>query len=100
LLDLGAGSAALDLPPPTGDANEDLIAAGLIGGACAALDARPARLLLRIVAESGSAARMRTSLERAAAARPRGATSVRMARPPVAGPTPSAGIALSRAPMA
>jgi leucyl aminopeptidase len=100
LLDLGAGSAALDLPSPTGDSSEDVLAAGIVEGACAALDARPARLLLRIVAEPGSASRMRSALERAAAARPRGATSLRMMRQPAAGPTPSAGSALSRAPIA
>ncbi len=100
LLDLGAGSAALDLPPPAGDASEDAIAAGIVEGACAALDARAGRLLLRIVAEPGTAPRMRNALERAAAARPRGATSLRMTRQPAAAPGPSAGIPLPRAPMA
>jgi hypothetical protein len=100
LLDLGAGSAALDLPPPAGDSSEDAVAAGIVEGACAALDARPVRLLLRIVAEPGTAPRMRSALERAAAARPRGATSLRMTRQPAAAPGPSAGITLPRAPMA
>jgi hypothetical protein len=100
LLDLGVGSAALDLPLPTGDASEDAIAVGIVEGACAALDARSARLLLRVVAAPGSAARMRTALERAAAARPRGATSLRMVRQPAAGTATSAAIAASRSPMA
>lgn len=100
LLDLGVGSAAFDLPPPTGDASEDALAVGIIDGACAALDARPARFLLRVVAAPGSAARMRTALERAAGAHPRGATSLRMVRQPAAGSAPPPAIAASRVPMA
>ncbi len=99
LLDLGVGSAGLDLPPPTGDASEDALAISLVDGACAALDARPARLLLRVVAAPGTGARMRTALERAAGAHPRGATSLRMMRQPVAGSAPTSVVATSRAPM-
>jgi hypothetical protein len=100
LLDLGAGSAAIDLPSPGGEASEDALAAGIVDGACDALDARSARLLLRVVAPPGSASRMRSALERAAAARPRGATSLRMVRPPAAGANPPAGVPHPRAPMA
>jgi hypothetical protein len=100
LLDLGVSSAAFDLPPPTGDASEDALAVGIIDGACAALDARPARFLLRVVAAPGSAARMRAALERAAGAHPRGATSLRRVRPPAAGSAPPSAIAASRVPMA
>ena len=100
LLDLGVGSAALDLPPPTGDASEDALAVSIVDGACAALDARPARLLLRVVAAPGTAVRMRAALERAAGAHPRGATSLRMVRAPVAGAAPPSVIATQRSPMA
>ena len=100
LLDLGVGSAALDLPPPTGDASEDALAVSIVDGACAALDVRPARLLLRVVAAPGTAVRMRAALERAASAHPRGATSLRMVRPPVAGAAQSSAIGTQRAPMA
>ena len=99
LLDLGASSAAIDLPPPDGETDEDALAAGIVEGACDALDARSARLLLRVVAAPGSAARMRTALERAAAARPRGATSLRMVRPPASGANPPGGVATPRAPV-
>ncbi len=99
LLDLGVGSAALDLPPPTGDASDDALALSIVDGACAALDARPARLLLRVVAAPGTAGRMRTALERAAGAHPRGATSLRMVRQPAAGSAPSSALATSRVPM-
>jgi hypothetical protein len=100
LLDLGAGSAAIDLPAPAGEVSEDALAAGIVDGACDALDARSARLLLRVVAPPGSATRMRSALERAAAARPRGATSLRMVRPAAAGANPPSGPALPRAPIA
>jgi hypothetical protein len=100
LLDLGVGSAALDLPLPNGDASEDALAVNIVGGACAALDARPARFLLRVVAAPGTAARMRTALERVAGATPRGATSLRMVRQPAVGSTASSAIAAPRAPMA
>jgi hypothetical protein len=99
LLDLGAGSAALDLPPPAGESSEEALAGGIVDGACDALDARSARLLLRVVAPPGSAARMRSALERAAAARPRGATSLRMVRPPAAGTNPAGGATAPRAPV-
>lgn len=97
LLDLAAGSAALDLPPPNGEPAEDVLAAGIVEGACAVLDVRPARLLLRVVAGPGAASRMRAALERAAAAHPRGATSLRMMRPPPSN-TPL-GTTLPRAPL-
>jgi len=85
VLDLGAGSAAVDLPPPIGDAPLDDVATGIVEGACAALDPRTARFLLRVVAAGGSAGRFRTALDHAAVAHPRGATSVRLVRPPTPG---------------
>ena len=100
VLDLGAASAAIDLPRPAGEANEDAVAAGIVDGACDALDTRSARLLLRVVAVPGSATRTRNAIERAAAARPRSATSLRMIRPPAAGANPPAGVAAPRIPHA
>jgi hypothetical protein len=100
VLDLGAASTAIDLPPPAGEANESAMATGIVDGACDALDTRTARLLLRVVAVPGSAARMRNAVERAAAARPRGATSLRMIRPPAAGANPPVGATLPRVPLA
>jgi Cytosol aminopeptidase family, N-terminal domain len=91
LLDLGAGSAAVDLPPPAGDAAVEAVAEGIVEGACAALDPRAVRFLLRVVAVGGTAGRMRTALDHAASAHPRGATSVRLVRPPTAGPGTSNG---------
>jgi Cytosol aminopeptidase family, N-terminal domain len=88
LLDLGAGSAALDLPAPAEGSLEG-IAEGIVEGACAALDPRAARLLLRVVASAGNAGRLRSALEAAAAAHPRGATSVRLARPGSHGVVPA-----------
>ena len=87
VLDLGAGSAALDVPAPAA-AGLDAIAEAIVEGACAALDPRTARLLLRVVPSAGNAGRMRTALEAAATAHPRGATSVRLARPAGPGATP------------
>jgi hypothetical protein len=43
---------------------------------------------------------MRNAIERAAAARPRGATSLRMIRPPAAGANPPVGLAVPRVPLA
>lgn len=86
LLDLGAASAAVDLPPPAGESALDALAEGIVEGACAALDPRTARFLLRVVATGGTAGRMRTALDHAAVAHPRGATSVRLVRPPSTGP--------------
>ena len=100
LLDLGAASAAIDLPPPAGDGSEESAAIGIVDGACDALDTRSARLLLRVVAVPGSATRMRNAVERAAASRPRGATSLRMLRPPAAGANPPGGGAVPRVPLA
>jgi len=85
LLDLGASSAAVDLPAPSADTHPEALAESFVDGACAVLDARPARFLLRVVAAPGAAGRMRQALEQAAVARPRGATSLRMIRPPAAG---------------
>jgi cytosol aminopeptidase family protein len=92
LLELGAGSAAVDLPPFGGaEPPVDVIAEGIVEGACAALDPRTVRFLLRVVATGGTAGRMRTALDRAAVAHPRGATSVRLVRPPTPGATSSNG---------
>jgi hypothetical protein len=96
LVELGAGSAALDLPPPGAEGDLESTAAGIVEGACAALDPHSLRFLLRVVATGGSAGRMRTALEHAATAHPRGATSVRLVRPPAPG-APPAGPTASRA---
>jgi len=88
-LDLGAASAAIDLPPPAGDADLDAIARGLVEGACAALEPHSVRFLLRAVATGGSGGRMRSALEQAANAQPRGTTSIRLVRPPTPGPAPT-----------
>jgi hypothetical protein len=85
LLDLGATSAAVDLPPPAADTPLEVLAESFVEGACRVLDVRSARFLLRVVAPPGTAGRMRQALDQAAAARPRGATSLRMIRPPAAG---------------
>jgi hypothetical protein len=98
LLDLGAATAAIDLPPPHPDASLEEIAAGIIEGACAVLDARSARFLLRVVAPPGGASRMRVALEHAATRHPRGATSLRLVRVPAAGAPPRS--APPRAPVA
>lgn len=89
LLDLRAGSAALDLPPPTGETSLEAIAAGIVEGACAALDPRSERFLLRVVVPSGSTGRMRAALDQAAAGHPRGATSVRLVRSASSGLVPT-----------
>ncbi len=92
LLELGAGSAAVDLPPLGGaEPTIEAIAEGIVEGACAALDPRTVRFLLRVVATNGTAGRMRTALDRAAAAHPRGATSVRLIKPPTPGTPPTNG---------
>jgi hypothetical protein len=83
LLDLGAGTAALDIPPPAGAETLERLAEGVLGGACQVLDVRPGRLLLRVVALPGYAARVRGALAHVAASLPRGATSIKMMRPPL-----------------
>jgi hypothetical protein len=85
LLDLGAASAVVDLPAPAGEASAELLAESYVEGSCAVLDARPARFLLRVVAPPGSAGRIRQALEQAAVSHPRGATSLRLIRPPLPG---------------
>jgi len=92
LLDLGASSAAVDLPPPGGEGAVESLAEGIVEGACAALDPRTARFLLRVVAVGGTAGRLRTALDQAAGAHPRGATSVRLVRSPSAGSAAPNGI--------
>jgi hypothetical protein len=82
-LDLGAGTVSFDLPAPTHDDSPEMLARGLVEGACASLDARPARLLLRVVAPPGLTARLRAALEQAITVFPRGATSIRMLKTPV-----------------
>jgi hypothetical protein len=86
VLDLGAGTVALDLPPPGPDGSAEQLANGLVEGACAALDSRSARLLVRQIAPPGQAARLRAALEHAVNAIPRGTTSIRMIRSPAASP--------------
>lgn len=98
LLDLGAASAALDLPLPHPDASVEQMAAGIVQGACSVLDARSARFLLRVVAPPGGASRLRGALEHAATRHPRGATSLRLVRVPAAGAAPRS--APPRAPVA
>jgi hypothetical protein len=81
-LDLGAATVALDLPAPTHEAAPESAAKGLLEGTCAVLDARPSRLLLRIVSPAGLAPRLRSALEEAAVGLPRGATSIKLVRTP------------------
>lgn len=81
---LGTGVAAIDLPPPAGVEALESVAAGLLSGACAALDKGQTRLLLRIAAPAGQAARWRAAFEQGAALLPRGATSIKLVRPPSA----------------
>lgn len=93
LVDLGAASAALDLPAPGAESDLGALASGIVEGACAALDPHSVRFLLRVVATGGSAGRMRAALEQAALAHPKGATSVRLVRaagapPPSPPPAP------------
>lgn len=92
LLDLGVATAVFDLPAPLPQEGVEDTARGIVEGACAVLDERPARFLLRVVAQAGGAGRLRAALEHAAASHPRGATSLRMVRPPAAGPAPGAGV--------
>lgn len=92
LLDLGVASAVFDLPAPLPQESLEDAARGIVEGACAVLDQRPARFLLRVVAQAGGAGRLRAALEHAAVSRPRGATSLRIVRPPAAGPAPGAGV--------
>jgi len=82
-LALGAGTVAFDLPAPTLAEGQIRIARGVVAGACAALDVRPGRLLLRLVAAPALAPRLRAALDEAAAAAPRGTTAIRMLRAPV-----------------
>lgn len=89
LVDLGANSAAVDLPAPAAESDLGGIAAGIVEGACAALDPHSVRFLLRVVAAGGSAGRMRAALEQAAAAHPKGATSVRLVRAAGGGASPA-----------
>jgi hypothetical protein len=92
LLDLGVGTAVFDLPAPLPQEAIEDAARGLVEGACAVLDQRPARFMLRVVAHDGGAGRLRAALEQAAVSHPRGATSLRMVRPPAAGPVTGAGL--------
>jgi hypothetical protein len=92
LLDLGVATAVFDLPAPLPQEAIEDSARGIVEGACAVLDQRPARFLLRVVAQAGGAGRMRAALEHAAVSHPRGATSLRIVRPPAAGPAPGAGV--------
>lgn len=85
ILELGAGSAALDLPAPIADPSPERVAGGLLAGAFEALEARPAHVLLRIVAPPGFSPRLRSALEQTAAALPKGSTSLKLLRAP-AGP--------------
>jgi hypothetical protein len=83
-LALGAGTVAFDLPAPALAEAPIRVAKGLVVGACAALDARPGRLLLRLVAAPGQAPRLRAALDEAASTLPRGSTTIRLLRAPVA----------------
>jgi len=87
VLGLGAGSAALDLPPPQADASPERIARSVLEGAFEALEQRPGRVVLRLVA-TGWSARLRSALEQAATALPKGSTSLKLVRPPA--PPPAA----------
>jgi hypothetical protein len=92
---LGAGVAAIDLPPPQGVDAPERIAAGLLAGACDALDPRTTRVLLRVSVPAGQAARWRGAFEQGAASLPRGSTSIKLVRPPVA-PAGGAGLRTAR----
>lgn len=81
MVGLGAASAALDLPPPQADPSPERIARSLLEGAFEALEQRPGRVVLRLVA-TGWAARLRGALEQAATALPKGSTSLKLVRPP------------------
>lgn len=89
VLDLGAATAALDLPPPSSDDAPERIAEGVLEGACEALETRAARVLVRVVAQAGLASRLRGALEVATTRARGGSTSVRMVRAPAA-PAPPA----------
>jgi len=95
ILALGAGVAAIDLPPPQGVDAPERIAAGLLAGACDALDPRTARVLLRVATQPGQAARWRAAFEQGAASLPRGSTSIKLVRPPAA-PAGAAGLRAAR----
>lgn len=82
VLALGAGVAAIDLPPPLGVEGAERVAASLLAGACEALDPRSVRLLLRVSVPAGHAARWRAAFEHGAASLPRGPTSIKLVRPP------------------
>lgn len=81
---LGAGVVALDLPPPDGEQTPERVATGLLAGACEALDPRAVRILVRVSVLAGQAPRWRAAFEQGAASLPRGATSIKLVRPPAA----------------
>lgn len=95
IVTLGAGVAAIDLPPPQGVEAPERIAAGLLAGACDALDPRTTRVLLRVAAQPGQAPRWRAAFEQGAASLPRGSTSIKLVRPPAA-PAGAAGLRSAR----
>ena len=95
IVDLGAGVAAIDLPPPQGVDAPERIAAGLLAGACDALDPRAARVLLRVSVPAGQAPRWRAAFEQGAASLPRGSTSIKLVRPPAV-PAGAAGLRAAR----
>jgi hypothetical protein len=95
IVTLGAGVAAIDLPPPNGVDAPERVAAGLLAGACEALDPRSTRVLLRVAAEPGQAPRWRAAFEQGAASLPRGSTSIKLVRPPAA-PAGAAGLRAAR----
>ncbi|HSJ98386.1 MAG TPA: M17 family peptidase N-terminal domain-containing protein [Myxococcota bacterium] len=92
---LGAGVAAIDLPAPNGVDAPERVAAGLLAGACDALDPRSTRVLLRVAAQPGQAPRWRAAFEQGAASLPRGSTSIKLVRPPAA-PAGAAGLRAAR----
>jgi hypothetical protein len=92
---LGAGVVAIDLPPPQGVDAAERVAAGLLAGACEALDPRTVRVLLRVSVPAGEAARWRAAFEAGAASLPRGPTSIKLVRPPAA-PAGAAGLRAAR----
>jgi hypothetical protein len=95
ILALGAGVAAIDLPAPQGVDAPERVAAGLLAGACDALDPRTARVLLRVAAQPGQAARWRAAFEQGAALLPRGSTSIKLVRP-AAAPAGGTGVRAAR----
>jgi len=95
IVGLGAGVAAIDRPPPLGVDAAGRIAAGLLAGACDALDPRAARVLLRWSGPAGQAPRWRAAFEQGAASLPPGTTSIKLVRPPIA-PAGAAGLRAAR----